>query len=48
MEYYSLTDEDGNKINKHLWDDYSMNPMELLDSIWNTVPEWRYPVHIQP
>lgn len=38
---YIKYDEDGNKINKHLWDDYSMNPMELLDSIWNTVPEWR-------
>ena len=33
-------DEYGEKENKWLWDDYRMNPQELIDSIWETVPEW--------
>lgn len=33
-------DEYGEKVNKWLWDDYRMNPQELIDSIWETVPEW--------
>ena len=33
-------DEYGEKVNKWLWDDYRMNPQELIDSIWKTVPEW--------
>lgn len=37
---YIKYDEDGNKLNKVLWDDYSMNPMELLNSIWTKIPEW--------
>ena len=34
-------DEYGEKVNKWLWDDYSMNPKEMIDSIWETVPEWK-------
>lgn len=37
---YIKYDDDGNKLNKVLWDDYSMNPMELMDDIWAKVPEW--------
>lgn len=33
-------DEYGEKVNKWLWDDYRMNPQELIDSIWKTIPEW--------
>lgn len=29
------------KVNKILWDDYSKNPKELIESIWSTVPDWR-------
>lgn len=38
---YLKYDEDGNRVNKIVWDDYSMNPSELLADIWNRVPEWR-------
>lgn len=34
-------DEYGEKVNKWVWDDYLLNPQELIDSIWETVPEWR-------
>ena len=34
-------DEYGEKVNKWLWDDYRMNPKEVIDSIWETVPEWK-------
>ena len=33
-------DEYGEKVNKWVWDDYLLNPQELIDSIWETVPEW--------
>ena len=34
-------DEYGEKVNKWLWDDYRMNPKEMIDNIWEIVPEWR-------
>ena len=34
-------DEKGNKVNKIVWDDYSFNPMELVELIWLEVPDWR-------
>ena len=34
-------DEYGEKVNKWLWDNYRMNPKEMIDSIWETVPEWK-------
>lgn len=34
-------DERGEKINKWQWDDYSLSPVELIDEIWETVPDFR-------
>ncbi len=34
-------DEKGKKINKLTWDDYSLNPMELVAAIWAEIPDWR-------
>lgn len=34
-------DELGQKINKWLWDDYSLSPIELVDAIWREVPDFR-------
>ncbi len=34
-------DETGQKVNKISWDDYSLNPMELLEAVWTDVPDWR-------
>lgn len=34
-------DELGQKINKWLWDDYALSPIELVDSVWREVPDFR-------
>lgn len=34
-------DEQGAKINKWLWDDYTLSPVELVDAIWQGVPDFR-------
>ena len=39
-------DERGNKIKKVLWDDFSLNPKELMDAIWNEIPEWKEGIEI--
>ncbi|MFI3265048.1 MAG: ATP-binding protein [Rikenellaceae bacterium] len=31
----------GNKINKIVWDDYSLNPKELIGAIWTQIPDWK-------
>lgn len=39
-------DSQGNKIKKELWDDYSLNPKELIENIWQRLPEWREGIEI--
>lgn len=34
-------DETEAKVNKITWDDYSLNPMEMIDAVWKDVPDWR-------
>lgn len=34
-------DEQGKKINKWVWDDCALSPVELVDSIWRDVPDFR-------
>lgn len=34
-------DELENKVNKIVWDDFLLNPKELIDAIWNEIPDWR-------
>lgn len=34
-------DELGNKVFKRVWDDFSLNPQELIESIWRDVPDWQ-------
>ncbi len=34
-------DETGRKVNKLVWDDFSLNPLELIEAIWTQVPDWR-------
>lgn len=33
-------DEQGDKVNKWLWDDYSLSPIELLDALWHGIPDF--------
>jgi ATP-dependent DNA helicase RecG len=34
-------DEQGRKINKWVWDDFSLSPVELVDAVWREVPDFR-------
>ena len=34
-------DDQGRKIQKFVWNDYSKNPLELIDAVWREVPDWR-------
>ena len=34
-------DERGQKVDKHLWDDYELSPVELIDAVWAAVPDFR-------
>jgi ATP-dependent DNA helicase RecG len=34
-------DETGHKVNKIAWDDFSRNPLELMEAVWAEVPDWR-------
>lgn len=29
------------KVQKLLWDDYSLNPKELLEAVWTSIPDWK-------
>ena len=39
-------DESGNKINKIVWDDFSLNPKELIEAIYKEIPDWKEGVEI--
>jgi len=34
-------DEYGEKVNKLVWDDHILNPMELVEAVWQEVPDFR-------
>lgn len=34
-------DDNDQKVNKLTWDDFSQNPMELIESVWEEVPDFR-------
>lgn len=34
-------DERGTKIHKWAWDDYTLSPLQLIDAIWDEVPDFR-------
>ncbi len=34
-------DARGEKVAKRVWDDYSLNPAEMIEAVWAEVPDWR-------
>lgn len=38
---YIKYDSEENKVDKKVWDDYRLNPKEMIEAIWQSVPEWR-------
>lgn len=39
-------DENGNKVKKILLDDYSLNPKEMIESVWHNIPDWKEGIEI--
>lgn len=39
-------DEQGQKVNKILWEDHSRNPKELIEAIWTEIPDWKEGVDV--
>ncbi len=34
-------DEQGTKVGKYVWDDYTLSPIELLEVIWREIPDFK-------
>jgi len=34
-------DEQGTKVNKLVWDDFSISPMQMVEAVWREVPDFR-------
>lgn len=34
-------DETGRKVNKQTWDDFYLNPYELIEAVWHEIADWR-------
>lgn len=34
-------DENNQKVNKLVWDDYSLTPMEMIEAVWQEIPDFR-------
>lgn len=41
---YNHADE---KVNKIVWDDFSLNPQELIEAIWTEIPDWKEGIEIR-
>lgn len=39
-------DESGNRVNKIVWDDFSLNPKEMIEAVWTQIPDWKEGVEI--
>lgn len=39
-------DEDGNKVKKLVWDDFSKNPKELIEAVWSEIPDWKEGIEV--
>ncbi len=39
-------DEAGNRVNKIVWDDFSLNPKEMIEAIWTSIPDWKEGVEV--
>lgn len=44
---YIKYDEQERKVNKIVWDNYDLNPKELIEEIWKNIPELREGLEIQ-
>lgn len=38
---YIKYDETGQKVNKIVWDEFNLSPIELIEAVWAEIPDWR-------
>jgi ATP-dependent DNA helicase RecG len=39
-------DENGQRVNKMVWDDYWLNPQELIEAVWTQIPDWKEGIEV--
>lgn len=39
-------DEQGQRVNKIVWDDFSLNPQELIEAVWTQIPDWKEGIEV--
>lgn len=39
-------DESDNRVNKIVWDDFSLNPKELIEAVWSQIPDWKEGIEV--
>lgn len=39
-------DESGNRVNKIVWDDFSLNPKEMIEAVWTQIPDWKEGIEV--
>jgi ATP-dependent DNA helicase RecG len=39
-------DELGNRVRKQVWDDFELNPKEMIQAVWEQIPEWKEGIEV--
>ena len=39
-------DESGSRVNKIVWDDFSLNPKEMIEAVWTQIPDWKEGIEV--
>lgn len=39
-------DETGSRVNKIVWDDFSLNIKELIEAVWTQIPDWKEGIEV--
>lgn len=39
-------DESGRRVNKIVWDDFSLNPKEMIEAVWTQIPDWKEGIEV--
>ncbi len=39
-------DEGGQRVNKLVWDDFTLNPKELIEAVWAQIPDWKEGIEV--
>lgn len=39
-------DETDSRVNKIVWDDFSLNPKEMIEAVWTQIPDWKEGIEV--